>query len=374
MNNQNSQNNLTIHLTQSIPWSNLNRDDTGTPKRAVIGGTLRGMLSSQSIKRAVRSDYELRSGDISVRSANLAGIIADRAAELNPSLDAKTALRDSKKLVSALVKSQPKESEPADAEASSTAVKESGISSWLSAEEIETAAAAVASGAPTVMIDGKEQPVSFVLPGITGCLSIAAFGRMFASAPEANTHAAVAVSPAIAVHKTVIETDYFSTVDDDPKATHAGASFLGLASYISGVFYRSITIDRAQLKRNWTGFGSERAREQLNLMINALVYGLPSGKKNATAPYVPPLVVLAEEQAHRVAYDFETPIPAGNDGGYAENAIRSLARQVAAARDFDSANFGRTFIAGTSPLISEFNVPTKDLDALVSELVDWVLE
>lgn len=347
-------NNLTLHVINTLPWSNLNRDDTGTPKRAVIGGALRGMLSSQAIKRAARTDYEVKSLDMSVRSTNLAGIVADRAVAINTALEPKEALAAAKKIVSALVKNAG-----GDAEA-----KESGTSSWLSMEEIETAAAAVAAGDP----DAR-----FVDAGVTGSLSIAAFGRMFAAAPDANTAAAIAVSPAISVHKAVIETDYFSTMDEDPKASHKGASFLGVASYTSGVFYRSVTIDRAQLKRSWTGMDAETAREQLSLLVEALIYKLPSGKKNATAPYVAPLVVLAEEQSYRLAYDFETPVIPGADGGYGEPAVARLAEQRSAALEFDKGNFGISLAAGTAAGLDRFGAETTGVDGVVGAVVDWIL-
>jgi CRISPR system Cascade subunit CasC len=365
--------NLTLHIMNTIPWSNLNRDDSGTPKRAVIGGVLRGMLSSQSIKRAARTDYETRSLDQSVRSTNLAAMVAERARAINTELDAATAARDAKKLISALVKS-------ASADAPAEGAKESGISSWLSIEEVETAASAVAAGALTTTKAAKgdataEAPVEFVVPGRTGSLSIAAFGRMFASSPEANTAAALAVSPAMSVHKAVIETDYFSTVDDSPSASQGkGASFLGVASYTSGVFYRTVTIDREQLKANWTGMDSERAHEQLEQMVHALVYKLPSGKKNATAPYVAPLVVLAEEQSYRLAYDFETPVLPGDDGGYTAPAIQRLAEQRSAALDFDGGNFGAARVAGTVDGLDAFKADQTDVDGLVSAVVDWILE
>ncbi|MDO5752439.1 type I-E CRISPR-associated protein Cas7/Cse4/CasC [Arthrobacter sp.] len=360
--------NLTLHIINTVPWSNLNRDDTGTPKRAVIGGVLRGMLSSQAIKRAARTDYEIRSLDRSVRSTRLAGIVAERAREINPGREAKTTEAEAKKLISALVK---------NAGGDDVAGKESGTSSWLSMEEIETAAAAVASGITTVSKGEskgeKEVPIVFVENGVTGSLSIAAFGRMFAAAPHANTVAAIAVSPAISVHKAVIETDYFSTVDDDPKAVHAGASFLGVASYTSGVFYRSVTIDRDQLKRNWTGISADNAREQLALMIESLIYKLPSGKKNATAPYVAPLAVLAEEQSHRLAYDFETPVLPGPDGGYGDQAVKRLAEQRAAALAFDGGNFGMSLVAGTASGLGSLHAASTSVEGLGSQIVDWIL-
>jgi CRISPR system Cascade subunit CasC len=347
--------NLTLHIINTIPWSNLNRDDTGTPKRAVIGGVMRGMLSSQSIKRAARSDYEVRSLDKSVRSTNLAGIISARAVDINPDLDAKAALSTAKKIVSALVKNAGGDEKEG---------KESGTSSWLSQEEIETAAAAVA---------GESDSTTFVVDGVSGSLSIAAFGRMFAAAPNTSTAAAIAVSPAISVHKAVIETDYFSTVDEDPAAVHRGASFLGVASYTWGVFYRTVSIDRALLKRSWTGFGSEDARDQLSLMVEALIYKLPSGKKNATAPYVAPLAVLAEEQSYRLAYDFETPVLPGDDGGYGDPAVNRLAEQRNAALDFDKGNFGLALVAGTAAGLDRFNAETTGIEGITEAVVDWIL-
>lgn len=376
--------NLTLHIVNTIPWSNLNRDDSGTPKRAVIGGVLRGMLSSQSIKRAARTDYELRSQDTSVRSANLAGLVADRAGEINPGLEPGVALREARKLVSGLVKTAAK-AEDAPAQ-TGEAVKESGISSWLSMEEIETAAAAVATGAvstrkePTAAQqqkreEGAEVPIGFVEPGLTGSLSIAAFGRMFASAPQANTAAAIAVSPAMSMHRAVIETDYFSTVDDNPTVAQGrGASFLGVASYTSGVFYRTVSIDREQLRANWTGISADTARDQLELMVHALIYKLPAGKKNATAPYVAPLAVLAEEQSYRLAYDFETPVLPGDDGGYAAAAVQRLAGQRQAALSFDAGNFGSARVAGTVEGLEAFKADQTDVEGLVRSVVDWVLE
>jgi hypothetical protein len=44
-----------LHLLTFYPPANLNRDDTGRPKTAVIGGAERLRISSQSLKRAVRT-------------------------------------------------------------------------------------------------------------------------------------------------------------------------------------------------------------------------------------------------------------------------------------------------------------------------------
>src|SRR3954463_8437926 len=49
-----------LHLLTFYPPANLNRDDTGRPKTAIVGGAERLRVSSQSIKRAVRTSDVFR--------------------------------------------------------------------------------------------------------------------------------------------------------------------------------------------------------------------------------------------------------------------------------------------------------------------------
>lgn len=348
--------NLTIHKLSSAPYNNLNRDDTGTPKRIHQGGVLRAMLSSQSIKRAIRVDYEENSLDCSVRSANLADTVSARAQEINPEVDPKEALKAAKKTIGALTK------------ASESTEGEAGRSAWLSAEELEIAAFNVANSSED----------NFIIPGKTGSLAVAAFGRMFAAKQELGTEAALSVSPAISTHQALIEMDYFSTVDDSPSEKQGkGASFLGVSAYTTAVMYQTITIDKEQLRRSWTGLKKDDAQKMLSDLVRSIVYKLPRGKAHGTAPYTYPLVVLAEEQGYRTAYDFETPIKADQDeGGYAANSIRELAAQRASAKRFDPSNFGPVAtLSGTaaSELLADFHLDPKPLDEFISTVVDWIL-
>jgi CRISPR system Cascade subunit CasC len=45
---------IDIHALQTVPPSNLNRDDSGSPKTALYGGARRARVSSQSWKKAMR--------------------------------------------------------------------------------------------------------------------------------------------------------------------------------------------------------------------------------------------------------------------------------------------------------------------------------
>ena len=50
-----------MHILTAYPPSNPNRDDLGRPKTAIIGGVSRMRISSQSLKRAIRTDDAFRS-------------------------------------------------------------------------------------------------------------------------------------------------------------------------------------------------------------------------------------------------------------------------------------------------------------------------
>ena len=48
---------LDVHAIQTLPPSNINRDDTGSPKTCQYGGVRRARVSSQSWKRAMRTYF-----------------------------------------------------------------------------------------------------------------------------------------------------------------------------------------------------------------------------------------------------------------------------------------------------------------------------
>ncbi|MFO7271336.1 MAG: type I-E CRISPR-associated protein Cas7/Cse4/CasC, partial [Sphaerobacter thermophilus] len=46
-----------LHIIQNFAPSNLNRDDTGSPKDCQFGGYRRARISSQALKRAIRMTF-----------------------------------------------------------------------------------------------------------------------------------------------------------------------------------------------------------------------------------------------------------------------------------------------------------------------------
>ena len=84
------------HVLQPVPSSNLNRDDSGSPKTAIYGGVLRSRVSSQSWKRATRIDFRANSEGAdwleSHRTKRVAHVLAAKLSEKDPSLDEDMAL------------------------------------------------------------------------------------------------------------------------------------------------------------------------------------------------------------------------------------------------------------------------------------------
>lgn len=373
---------ITLHIINDIPWSNLNRDDTGTPKRTILGGVERGLLSSQSIKRAIRKDYEARileqrpdlaleipasnRGDISsqatIRSRYTSEWVIRRAeaiaAENGQELNRKKAKTFTNGLIKKLVGGED------------TII-------WLSVEELEAFAAItvednLAEVPADLSIDG------FIENGKSGALAIAAFGRMFANSANKNTDAAIAVSPAISTHENLIETDYFIAADDFgffskkndeivESYEGAGAAHLGISLYTSGIFYRTVTIDVRDLLRNWTGITSEFAEDSLRQLVLSIVNSLPTGKKNHTGPYTTIPLIIAETQGYREAYSIADPVLVGANGGFLEASIKSIGAQHRRAREFNSQNYGEFVISG-----SMANILTDD-PATIDELVDLIV-
>ena len=69
---------LEIHMLKNYPPVNLNRDDSGAPKTCYFGGTQRGRISSQCLKRSWRTSD-------SFRELNSVGVRTRRMPEAMPS-------------------------------------------------------------------------------------------------------------------------------------------------------------------------------------------------------------------------------------------------------------------------------------------------
>src|SRR5690606_14372109 len=143
---------IDIHALQSLPPSNINRDDTGAPKTAVFGGVPRQRVSSQSWKRAIRRDFEdkLPAGTVGYRTKRAAGLIAKRIEDLTGEAGQawdRAKIAESVKSLFAAVKIKLSEVKVEDGEdgedAKAAAVGDTGYLLFLSPRQIDNAARAL---------------------------------------------------------------------------------------------------------------------------------------------------------------------------------------------------------------------------------------
>ena len=71
---------LDIHAIQTLPPSNMNRDDTGSPKTAQYGGVKRSRVSSQAWKRAIRDYFNTygEQSNVGVRTKDIVRYVAGK--------------------------------------------------------------------------------------------------------------------------------------------------------------------------------------------------------------------------------------------------------------------------------------------------------
>lgn len=348
---------VTAHIITTLPLHNMNRDQTGLPKSQFDGGIQRGRLSSQSLKRAARVSFLSTYPQASVRTRDGATVTfqyaAEYAAETGLPFDVaagratiasvingfakKETVKNDKKGKNAPAKTKPDTATAVDPE-TTAGVEQGDNVLFFSQAELRTLAQATV----TKQQDGTEVTAKdCILDASSPSLDVAAFGRMFAAAHDIGTHAAVAVSHASTTHPFMLTADYFTAFDDRQNAV----GHIGMAYYTSGTYYRTFTVDAAQLGRSWSRSAAPEARAELTALIRALLRALPTGRQANSNADTAPALILVESQKTRTAYDFDEPVDA--DGhGYKKPTIAALAAKRRTAVTFDPTNYGPAAVAG----------------------------
>ena len=366
---------LNIHILNSLAFANPNRDDAGAPKSCYYGGVERARMSSQSLKRAARVAFESASQAHSIRSA----FISD---EVIASLESRTGseLDDADKehvdvAVRALVESNPKARKKAKAnddeqEGSADSDDSGNTLMWLAPAEVAALVDAlephIGTGSWPKAGDLRKMVEKTVK---SPTLSIAAFGRMFAASPDSGIDAAVQVSHAVSTHTHSIEVDYFTAVDD---LREHGAGHLGLSMYTGAVYYRHVSIDRAQLQAN-IGAQIDSLSDQLGPLLTSILLELPTGKQNSAAHQSLPALVVASPgpRPTNCVEAFEQPVE--SDAGYVHRSAKALAEYINDIASFMPSAFDGLWVAGRPKLADEFTAASSyDLDGIVDQAARWL--
>jgi CRISPR system Cascade subunit CasC len=312
-----------VHVLQTVPPSNLNRDDTGSPKTATFGGVRRARVSSQAWKRATRQAFGdlLDESDLGIRSKRVVELLAERVRAIDPSLDEASAITGAQAVLTeaGITVKEPRNKKGAPPEA--------GYLLFLSAQQIDAlaglAARSVASGEK---IDKK---AAQALVKDKNSIDLALFGRMVADVTDLNVDAACQVAHALSTHAVETEYDFFTAVDDHKAADadeDAGAGMIGTVEFNSSTLYRYATVDVDRLSENLRD--AEATERAMTAFLRAFVTSMPTGKQNTFANRtLPDAVVLAMRDDQSVSYvgAFEEPVRETLDGGRVQRSADRLA-------------------------------------------------
>lgn len=312
---------LQLHLLTFYPPANLNRDDTGRPKSAVIGGEPRLRVSSQALKRAWRTSdvFAGKLGDHrGERTQRLGAVIETHLLDKGtPAAEARSIARE---VASAFgkVKGEKDDNPTYTEQLAFVSPEERGAA-------LAVAEARVAKSKDAV--DRKELALALLRKTDTAA-DIAMFGRMLADSPDFNREAAVAVAHAFTTHRVVVEDDYYTAVDDLKRPSEdAGAGFIDEAGFGAGVFYLYLCVDRDLLSRN-LGSDAALARTAIEALVEAAAKVGPSGKRASYASYARTSFLLAEKgdaAPRTLAAAFVKPIGAEHGvNDYLGASVRAL--------------------------------------------------
>lgn len=315
---------IEIHALQNIPPSNVNRDDTGAPKTATYGGSLRGRVSSQSWKAAMRRDFNERVDpkDVGVRSKQVVKLLMDAVTERAPNLaDSAEDLAVAALEVAGFKPAKKKKGE---------GLPELGYLMFVSRSQIESVADAIVANAQADKV--KDALKAANVKGLLDTdhsIDMALFGRMVADAPDLNVDAACQVAHAIGVHEVVPEYDYYTAVDDVTReAEEAGAGMIGTVEFSSSTFYRYAALNMDQLEVNLGN--PDAVRLAVQEFVRAFIESMPSGKQNTFANGTRPsavLITIGTGQPVNLVGAFEEPVK--GEPGYVKPAIKALASHAA---------------------------------------------
>ncbi|WP_433270616.1 type I-E CRISPR-associated protein Cas7/Cse4/CasC [Actinosynnema sp. CS-041913] len=348
---------LELHLLQSFPVSNLNRDDVGQPKTATFGGHTRARISSQSLKRAARllfQDHGLDVSETGVRTKRLVDSTTERLVAEG---------RDEKEAREIVIAALGHLGFGVDAKGLTQYLLFVGRSSidhlaeycqtnWTALAEIEKKGTK-AKPDKAVSAEAKR-----ILDG-SRAVDVALFGRMIADNKDFNVDAASQVAHALSTHAVANEFDFYTAVDDLKPTEDSGADMIGTVDFNSACYYRYANVDLSQLAHN-LGDDTELAARGVKAWLHAFVHAVPGGKQNSTAARTMPdtlLGVVRDTGAWNLANAFQKPV---TDNDFMASSTDRLTHHFARLRDFYG-SIGLRTVVGASVAGSLQHLPDDEV-------------
>lgn len=339
-----------LHILQNFVPCNLNRDDSNAPKDCFFGGFRRARISSQCIKRSIRTHsafkktIEKAGGDEGVRTKRIIKELTDEIKlkgknETDSVTAAENVLKclgigiteeqkseyllyigkdEIKRFIDIVTDSknwgemrEPKTVEPLDSKGKKKSSKDikkelKGLFSQTLINELTK-----------VISKEKQNARSYAA-------DIALFGRMLADDKNMNVNAACQVAHAISTNEVEMKMDFYTAVDDLLPEEESGSDMMGMVEFNSSCYYRYAQINMDILKDNF-GFGKDKqsaqkmANEAVIGFLKAAIQAVPTGMQNSTAAHNQPSYIRALVRSQgapwSLANAFVHPVRAGRKEG-----------------------------------------------------------
>lgn len=355
---------MEFHILQSFPVTCLNRDDVGSPKTAMVGGTVRARVSSQAWKRPVRMAMHELGVTHGTRTKFISPLIAEACLEIGATPEQAKACgneienlfikkKEENKKKEAKKTAKKNESEKEDELEDIESLPEEDDSEksdtlvFLSPNEVSAIANLCKSNgfSSTNLIKGKDRKeqakeLGSMLNELTkssvDAVDVALFGRMVAQASKLTIESAASFSHAISTHKVNNEVEFFTALDDcqeDPGAAHMGS-----LEFNSATYYRYVSLDLGQLAKTLAGHGITEAVETF---VQALFTAVPAARQatqSGASPWAFAKVLVRSGQ--RLQIPFETAIK-GKDGGFLQPSIEFMTEYLAKQEKMHGSLFGK---------------------------------
>ncbi|MFH0800826.1 MAG: type I-E CRISPR-associated protein Cas7/Cse4/CasC [bacterium] len=309
---------IEIHMLQNHAPSNLNRDDTGSPKDCIFGGVRRSRISSQCLKRSIRKSESFSSDEnikdyLGLRTRqfpsevmkvlnnepdNIPKALLEQISRALPNITKKVSKKETdetgsgatepQKVVTNSIE-QTKENDQLPAITQIVFLTNGEIEGLArqiksafkeNADDFKLAIALLDPDAKLNKTENKKakMKVLWLIKHLSKAFNpmtvdVALFGRMTTSEAFPNVQASIQVAHAISTNKMEHEFDYFTAVDDLNESEEiAGAGMIGDVEFNSACYYKYFTLDYDGLVKNLAGSeppqkASKEEKEQHNWKI-----------------------------------------------------------------------------------------------------------
>lgn len=418
---------INYHILISHSPSCLNRDDMNMQKTAIFGGVNRVRISSQSLKRAMRTSdyYNKHLGEPSFRTRDLARAKVELFEALKDDFDRDLIYEAANRFVAAASVSDEEDEDQsghtvAEDEDTTEPREKLAVAPWVK-EEIKVLCSII-QDVKNEGLDEKEREKSLKKVGKTvgkgqdkrklteaDCLDtalnekigkrlekkieilrsaigkavdVALSGRMATSGLMLSVDGAFAIAHAITTHAVEPQdVDWFTAVDDLVEDSgETGAGHLGTQQFSAGVFYRYASLNLKQLQVNLGLIQDMKSAETTESRTQALKIAahlfrmlatvVPSAKQQAFAAHnlADFAIVSFAEQPISLANAFEAPIRQEKTGGYLVPSITALSEYWERINEFYS--FDENAAAASSKKV-ELRNRLKGRSTM-EELADWI--